>query len=333
MCYIIVDLNGIFIYSYLSFRSGGVTGVQITGAWISFRDCKLPYCDATVDKGRNCICEQATVFQNYCHLLQFANPSTAQFHVTGHGARHHPTAAIHMLRGESIVWYHAHMLLDAIYMIEHDLERGESYQKLTTEYQKVLDTLRPDNPKIGDAVSQCSKWHCDKKLECFDDYRPRWNDRLSLLKQVVQNVGWHFSNASLNDWQIRGQYLDTPTHLGCYGKNVNETCDNLSFKVMVQSVPEVQFVTSVGPQDFKFYVDLNVPDDKLVGYKKPSDIKTWESVEYEKDRFILTKIPPGRHVVTASARQMPDYADSKGKPKKSLPPYITHMFTWKDIEE
>ena len=53
------------------------------------------------------------------YTLRYDNP-------THKGARHHPTKAFHLWRGESIVYIHALAILDAIFMIEGDLEAGKS---------------------------------------------------------------------------------------------------------------------------------------------------------------------------------------------------------------
>ena len=38
----------------------------------------------------------------------------AAVHGRGHGASHHPPAGIHRLRGETLAWLYAHILLDAL---------------------------------------------------------------------------------------------------------------------------------------------------------------------------------------------------------------------------
>ena len=42
--------------------------------------------------------------------------------ISGHGAKHHPTRAFHMLRGEAISWLYTLALLDAVFMMEKDLQ-------------------------------------------------------------------------------------------------------------------------------------------------------------------------------------------------------------------
>ena len=44
----------------------------------------------------------------------------------GGGAKHHPTRAGHMLRGEAIVWVYALSILDAVYTLEQDLVDAKS---------------------------------------------------------------------------------------------------------------------------------------------------------------------------------------------------------------
>ena len=49
---------------------------------------------------------------------------------SGGGARHHPGSGWHMLRGEAFAWTHGNILLDAIYMIEKDMEKGLSHKHM-----------------------------------------------------------------------------------------------------------------------------------------------------------------------------------------------------------
>jgi hypothetical protein len=65
-------------------------------------------------------------------MCSFDNPG-------GGGAKHHPSKAFHMWRGEAIVWLHALTLLDAIYMLEKDLQTGKSRADLAKGEDSVLN--------------------------------------------------------------------------------------------------------------------------------------------------------------------------------------------------
>lgn len=44
------------------------------------------------------------------------------------GPTHHPPAGQHLMRGEILAYNYAHILLDAIYMIQADLKAGEEWE-------------------------------------------------------------------------------------------------------------------------------------------------------------------------------------------------------------
>jgi len=118
----------------------------------------------------------------------------SRFHPTGGGARHHPASGIHLLRGESNAWYHATVLMDAIYMIEHDMERGMKRDDQIAGYRRVLDSLHPSGRSALDLSwynsnpqwKTCQRYYAlEAKVECYNDFRPKWNPRLSLHNQLV----------------------------------------------------------------------------------------------------------------------------------------------------
>jgi hypothetical protein len=249
--------------------------------------------------------------------LKFVNLEMSRFHPTGGGARHHPSSGVHLMRGEALAWYHAHMLLDAIYMVERDIERGEKHDTLLKEYTKVLDILRPAPNMTEAETANCEKYHCDKKMECFNDFRPRWNERLSFRNQVVNENEWEWVNNSLNSWQLRGQYLDTPAFYRC---EANETfdCGPLSWKITIDaSTDEIKLIAS----NFTFFIDLNVPVDKMTNYVLPTAVKPWpHRCDTNPDLKVISGIPLGTHVISMWGLDVPRMVGS-----------ISHLFTWKEL--
>lgn len=75
----------------------------------------------------------------------------ASVYSRGSGASHHPTAGMHLIRGEFIAYNYLHILLDAIYMLEEDL-KTKTKEELKKVYQTALDKLQGDEssiPKVG----------------------------------------------------------------------------------------------------------------------------------------------------------------------------------------
>lgn len=74
-------------------------------------------------------CDAFSIVANLasCGKMRFMSQETKWYGSdTRTGAKHHPTKAFHMLRGEAIVWLHALTYMDAIYTIEEDKKSGKT---------------------------------------------------------------------------------------------------------------------------------------------------------------------------------------------------------------
>lgn len=224
-----------------------------------------------------------------------------------------------MLRGESIVWYHANILLDAIYMVERDIARGMKHSDQIKEYYRVLDSLRPPRAQFAaddKNTKGCATYHCgDSKLECYNDYRPRWNERLSLINQVVNMGNWTWNNNTLNSWQLNGGYLDTPASLKA------QAGEGISLKVKVAAHPEIMLVSNKPSQlqNCTFYLDANVPPSRLQRYTRPSKLAPLPRPSASKAYVLIKDLPFGDHVLTIT-----DCVSSTS---------LTHMMTWLSEED
>lgn len=293
---------------------------MVTGSWTNWPKCTLPNCTGNI-----CGCNQYNVLENFCGGLKVINPKMNEFHPTGKGAKHHPTQGVHLIRGEAIAWYHANQLLDAIYMVERDLARGEKPASLLREYRRVMDTLRP-KPSIALTSADykpCRELHCEQKMECYNDYRPKYNDRLSLRNLVIAQNDWVWHNASLNYWQLAGGYLDTGVEYTC-STNETHVCGDLSLRLpTITVISEVAYILSA---NYTVYFDLNVPVEKLKHYKAPASLKPWPHLSYQANRRLdyAVELPPGDHVMTIRNIQPPEWR-KRGS--------FSHLFTWKAPEE
>lgn len=210
--------------------------------------------------------------------------------MNGRGAGHHPGSGIHLLRAEAMAYFHAMILLDAIYMVEKDISREKNMHSLILEYEKILDALHPKLEPEGSA--RCAYRHCYHKQECYHDYRPKWNERLSLHNIVINQGKWLWNNNSLTPSQLLTGYLDTPAYYSCAAL----PCDELSFKASVSTEP---YILAVGVlNNMTFYIDINVPETKLTGYKRPDSLKPWVNVRLGNMEAELVDVPVGNHVIT-----------------------------------
>ncbi|KAJ1408060.1 hypothetical protein B484DRAFT_201056 [Ochromonadaceae sp. CCMP2298] len=159
----------------------------------------------------HCICQPATIPPPLTPYLSPIPHSTFHHSHLPHsygsdnkqGANWHPTRAFHMLRGESIAWIFALVLLEAVEALETALP-GRSRESLREEYLQRLDELTPPPPK----PKRCGlPLNCERRARCFTDYGPHYTgDTLGGLGGVV--VGqtlWEY-----DDSESRLQSLCTP---------------------------------------------------------------------------------------------------------------------------
>ena len=112
----------------------------------------------------------------------------------GHGAHHHPTWGMHLLRGETIAYWYLHAVLDAIYTVEEDLGKGvgdaAALAALSGKYAAELLVLQqPVPPTQG---LHCHP-DCDYPPRCFTDFEPHFYPKGKLAAVFARPpVGWVF---------------------------------------------------------------------------------------------------------------------------------------------
>jgi hypothetical protein len=83
---------------------------------------KNPLAEYVNAEGKVVIGTDGFTLGNSCELKFFSEESMRYGSDNGGGAKHHPTRAQHMLRGDAIVQHLAFALLDALYMLRDDVE-------------------------------------------------------------------------------------------------------------------------------------------------------------------------------------------------------------------
>ena len=87
----------------------------------------------------------------------------AKYTATSHGKKWHPSAGMHLLRGEIIAYRYSYILLDAIYTIR-DEQISESSNKLRGRLKDRLNELQPDMGSLP--PSHCNEI-CRYRPKCF----------------------------------------------------------------------------------------------------------------------------------------------------------------------
>jgi hypothetical protein len=111
----------------------------------------------------------------------------------GHGANWHPSAGMHLMRGEVLAYNYLHIFLDAVQMLRADLAGGETKAALIDKYKEKLKALQTPMPV---SPLRCQP-DCDVKPQCFTNFEPHYNARNRLSDLVVgSHEGWVYTEKS-----------------------------------------------------------------------------------------------------------------------------------------
>ena len=94
----------------------------------------------------------------------------AKYTATSHGKKWHPSAGMHLLRGEIIAFRYSYILLDAIYTVQEGLKLHKSYllkRKLGDELLKLQPDLASLSPIYCDDI-------CKFRPKCFTGEWIKW---------------------------------------------------------------------------------------------------------------------------------------------------------------
>lgn len=217
------------------------------------------------------------------------------------GARHHPTKAFHMMRGESIAYLHAVTLLDALYMIIEDLAGGATRESLFEKYTKQLDKIQPPLPKPK--ACQKAGLYCEDKAVCYTDYTPHYNANRTLRELVIGKTEWAESGAELTDWHNKGGYQDLKPVWS------NEKIGGEIY-LKVATGKTNRMMLCGGKESLKhitIQIDLHAGEKRDTDYSQysfdsrpagSSPLVTWRDRKYAQNECtILSNIPQGTHIL------------------------------------
>jgi hypothetical protein len=153
--------------------------------WFSNNQCQLPNKDGKLVECDGCGAGDS------CSLKFFSQESMQYGSDNGSGARHHPTRAQHLLRGEIMSWHMAFALLDALYMLRDEMsssEKAKDSDSLIRAYADKITELYPAPPADP---KYCGKYHCQSRPRCFTDSLPHYSNA-TLRSIVVGQPEWEY---------------------------------------------------------------------------------------------------------------------------------------------
>ena len=206
----------------------------------------------------------------------------AKYTATSRGKKWHPSAGMHLMRGEVIAYRYAYILLDAIYTVQEEI-KNSTYSDLAKKYKKILESMQPD--LITQKPSFCDKI-CEFPPICYTDFEPNYNPskKLSNLIHVSaenDKKGWtkvQFKKDVPGLGNSKYGWLDRRPIFESTGFNssIHVTLDvRFSSFALVCGYPvkeSLKFAT--------FFVDPNITVAADSAYKPSSLIQKWTRRKY-----------------------------------------------------
>lgn len=183
------------------------------------------------------------------------------------------------------MWQHAMVLLDAIHMLEADLN-GLGPDQLAKQYDAMLDKLHPAT--VGPPVL-CNGLHCDREQQCFTDYTPHYNPARLLTSLVMSQGGW---NRVVSD--VKHSKAEYPDKFVRYVCEKGVDCGKLTVAVTVSS--DAPFVLLYGHLNG---VNVTVEVIRDGDHELNEDLSFWSHVTTTAlavtgAQMSLAELPPGR---------------------------------------
>lgn len=101
--------------------------------------------------------------------------------------RWHPTAGMHRMRAEVMVFAYSLVLVDAIQMIERDFKQS-TREEMIQQFERELEILQKPIP---DEPFHCRSLDCRDRPKCFTDFEPHFNFEQQISSIVVKKQeGW-----------------------------------------------------------------------------------------------------------------------------------------------
>lgn len=284
-------------------------------------------------------CTAAAVFDSCA--LRFLNAEVKKYGL-GHGANWHPTIAIHLLRGELIVWLYGLTLLDAMFTIQELLSdtspekiyKGKIFSFLNIILPDTISQLKSMKILRSDVKLLCNKdpLLCHGRAMCYTDYTPRYSD-LSLEGIVVGSTKWLNHHAKIESpGQGRNpQDLESrPSYLSHHGPADGEIFFRVSIpsntnqfnKILICGYKIAEHKEGIfGHVEYKVDINVKLSKNKTSGnfdYLPSENRLVWSSHTKETQYCHLLKdLPQGIHVIGLES-------------KENKPTGVSHVITWRE---
>lgn len=160
--------------------------------------------------------------------------------------------------------------------------------------------------------------HCDKRPQCYTDYKPQYTQNFNLTSLIVGNHSWTYDPAEYSDWSIKFGYLDAKPMYTAEGESQGE----IHVKITVGKTNHVLLCGTVKDslKHTLFYLDANVKPEALANYKPSSNRVEWGHKKYLGGECkFLNSLPTGTHVVSIRPHQTPNHKHVTG---------LTHVIMW-----
>lgn len=120
-----------------------------------------------------------------CSSLKFLSKEASVYSLGG-GVAHHPSRAMHMMRGEVIAWSYTLALLEAMYTIRRSIVSGGDLLSM----HNVFSTHLAANFSTVKKPKQCGgePFFCEQRYSCFTDYSPKYIQQYSLKELAVETA-------------------------------------------------------------------------------------------------------------------------------------------------
>jgi len=257
-----------------------------------------------------------------CKLRFMSHEASVYGSDSGGGANWHPTRAFHMLRGEAIVWLYTLALLDGIIEMQSKAGGGgvaalaeDKRKSLYSEYDAKLAKLQPPIPA---SPKRCQTYHCEERPVCYTDHLPHWPADMGLKDVIVGKTRWSYEPEEYGEWSLQYGYLDAKPMWFAKGDQGEV---HLRIKVG-KKVPAVWVCGMVAESlsHNTFFLDENVPADKLKNYS-PSDARVaWTGKKYVGNECKeINGLPEGTHVLSVSSAPNKDTELQSG---------LSHVVMW-----
>lgn len=280
---------------------------------------------------------------------KWMTPEVGLYFPAGYIHSHHPSTGQHLIRGELLAYNYLHVLLDAVYSIQSEMEGTSGQGALTAKdvYSKYLRLLQESQARpIPEKPVVLPVHEGSTPPVCYTNFEPHYNSKMRLQDIVVGNAdGWVYNDGrdsapfGSSSHGVAHGYKD---YRPSYQTSQKEAAISLEFNL--NNGDTIYICGYKHKEAFKFadfFVDLDVPyfpDERArKAYQRTVSLTHRPPVLWERRHHIggdtectrLYEMPTGHHVLTVKAKapqKNPNSIDSGSRERHHIA--ITHLITF-----